>query len=263
MRKLSHYLRQAGSRAGLLPYWVLPYRWSGKTNKGYCTVCASPTVFVKKADWLRDFYVCARCHSIPRHRALIKVLNSFYPDWRELDMHESSPGGASSRYLARQCKRYSFSQYFLDVKPGDAKDGVRCENLEKMTFPDNHFDLLITQDVFEHVMHPAAAFKEIERVLKPGGAHVFTMPWYPKLKKTVQRARVSATGGIEFLQEPVYHKNPISVEGSLVTYDWGLDFPDLIYQSSGLCTTIYLEKDPAFGLEAEFLEVFISRKVNE
>ena len=31
-------------------------------------------------------------------------------------------------------------------------------------------------------MTPNKAFKEIERVLKPGGAHVFTVPWYHTLK---------------------------------------------------------------------------------
>ena len=44
-----------------------------------------------------------------------------------------------------------------------------------MTFENESFDLFITQDVFEHVMTPNKAFKEIERVLKPGGAHVFTV----------------------------------------------------------------------------------------
>jgi len=128
-----------------------------------------------------------------------------------------------------------------------------------MTFEENSLDLMMTQDVFEHVMNPAAAFKEISRVLKPGGGHVFTMPWYPKLKKTVQRVRMS-DNQIEFLEEPIYHGNPIDAKGSLVTYDWGIDFTDFIYRNSGMFTTIYLVNDKKMGLEAEFLEVFISRK---
>ncbi|MGQ0519368.1 class I SAM-dependent methyltransferase, partial [Bacillus sp. D-CC] len=51
---------------------------------------------------------------------------------------------------------------------------IRCENLEDMTFQNESFDLFITQDVFEHVMEPKKAFKEIERVLKPGGALLYT-----------------------------------------------------------------------------------------
>jgi SAM-dependent methyltransferase len=129
-----------------------------------------------------------------------------------------------------------------------------------MTFEDNSFDLTITQDVFEHVMNPLAAFKEIERTLKPGGAHVFTMPWYTQLNKTVQRARQLDNGEIEFLEEAIYHGNPIDSKGSLVTFDWGVDFVDLIYINSGMSTTIYREKDRSKGIDGEFLEVFISRK---
>jgi hypothetical protein len=35
------------------------------------------------------------------------------------------------------------------------------EDLEALTFPDESFDLVITQDVFEHVLRPAKAFAEI------------------------------------------------------------------------------------------------------
>jgi 2-polyprenyl-3-methyl-5-hydroxy-6-metoxy-1,4-benzoquinol methylase len=65
--------------------------------------------------------------------------------------------------------------------------------MSALTFADGTFDLIITQDVFEHVMQPAETFREIARVLKPGGAHIFTMPWYPNLQQTLQRARMNAS----------------------------------------------------------------------
>jgi SAM-dependent methyltransferase len=209
---------------------------------------------------LRDFYVCQKCYSIPRQRAIIVVLNRFYPEWKNLKIHESSPGGPSSKTIEKHCAEYTPTQFFQDVPLGKSKDDIRCENLEQMTFEDSSFDLTITQDVFEHVMNPLAAFKEIERILKPGGAHVFTMPWYPKLDKTLQRAKQLDNGEIEFLEEAIYHGNPIDSKGSLVTFDWGVDFIDLIYANSGMSTTIYREKDRSKGMDGEFLEVFISRK---
>lgn len=235
------------------------YSSQGKVNRGYCPICERRVFFLKKGEWLRDNYRCYSCNSIPRQRAIISALNVFYPDWRDLVIHESSPSGPASAYLARHCTHYSLSYFFQDIPYGDYKEGKRCENLEQLTFPDESLDLLITQDVFEHVMHPDLAFKEISRVLKVGGAHVFTMPWYPEQKKTVQRARLN-DNSIEFLEEPVYHGNPISQEGSLVTFDWGIDFTDFIYKNAGMFTTVYLEKDKNKGLEAEFLEVFVSRK---
>jgi SAM-dependent methyltransferase len=233
----------------------------GKTNIGYCPICDSRTIFIEKDTWLRDFYVCQRCGSIPRQRAIIYALNQFFPKWEELKIHESSPGGASSVVIEKQCADYTPSQFFQDTPLGKFRDGIRCENLEKMTFEDSSLDLMISQDVFEHVMNPADAFREIARILKPGGAHVFTMPWYPNLKNTVQRARQLSNGGVEYLEEAVYHGNPIDSKGSLVTFDWGLDFADFVYANSGISTMIYLVKDRNMGLDGEFLEVFISRKL--
>ncbi|MEO5999932.1 MAG: hypothetical protein ABIN89_24050 [Chitinophagaceae bacterium] len=108
-------------------------------------------------------------------------------------------------------------------------------------------------------MEPKKAFSEIARVLKPGGAHIFTTPWYPLIEKSVQRAKMEDNKLIH-LEEPVYHGNPIAADGSLVTFDWGRDFTRLIFDSSKLYTTVYLEKNIRYGLDGKFLEVFISVK---
>jgi len=232
---------------------------SGKANWGFCPICEKKTIFIKYNPWLRDHYQCINCHSIPRQRALINTLNIFYPKWPNVAIHESSPGGASSQYIGKKCKNYSYSYFFSDIQPGSYKDGALCENLEKMTFKNDLFDIFVTQDVFEHVNHPDMAFREIARVLKPGGIHIFTVPLYRELNETRPRT-VEKDGKIQHLLEPIFHGNPIDTKGSLVTFDYGMDLPELIIKSSGLITTIYLQKDPSMGLDAEFLEVFISRK---
>lgn len=228
-------------------------------HKGYCTICEKAVSFYKQSEWLRDDYKCASCGSIPRNRALVNVLNKFYPNWRNLAIHESSPGDPLSSFVRRSCANYSGSYYFEDVPRGEYKSGFRSEDLSALTFENESFDLFLTSDVFEHILEPEKAFSEIARVLKPGGAHVFTMPWYKEFDKTVQRASL-VDGKIVNLLEPVYHGNPISEDGSLVTFDWGKDFCDFIYRNSGMTTTIYLEKNHELGLDAEFLEVFISSK---
>jgi SAM-dependent methyltransferase len=229
-------------------------------HEGYCNLCEQPTVFAATGSWLRDHYKCRDCQSIPRNRALANALNLFAPDWRRLDLHESSPGGPLSAFLRRACPGYSSSHYFEDVARGEYHNGHRSEDLSAMTFPDGSFDVFCTSDVFEHVLEPERAFAEIARVLRPGGAHVFTMPWYPRLAETVVRARPDGAGGLEHVLKPVYHENPVSADGSLVTRDWGRDFVDIIYRCSGLYTTIHVHRDRALGLDGEFLEVFVSRK---
>ena len=229
-----------------------------KIKFGDCPICERKTIFYAKNDWLRDHYLCAFCGSIPRFRAIIKYIKLYYPNYRNMTVHESSPVGASSEYLKKNCEHYSSIHYFPEVPRGQMKDGFRCENLEALTFDDETFDLFVTQDVFEHIMNPEPAFKEISRVLKPGGAHIFTVPYYPDLKSSPRA--IEKDGEIIHLKEPVYHGNPVSSEGSLVTYDWGYDFVDYIYETTGMITTILDAYDPKSGIEAEFREVFISRK---
>lgn len=132
---------------------------AGKFNLGECPICERPAAFVKRGEWLRDEYLCVTCRSIPRHRALVVMLERLYPEWRDLHIHESSPGGASSEKLRVGCARYTSSYFYPDVEPGTYRDGVRCENLERLTFEDAAFDIVVTQDVFEHVLDPAAGFR--------------------------------------------------------------------------------------------------------
>ena len=45
-----------------------------------------------------------------------------------------------------------------------------------LDFPDNHFDLIVSVDVLEHVEDPARMMAEVGRVLAPGGLAVITFP---------------------------------------------------------------------------------------
>jgi SAM-dependent methyltransferase len=189
---------------------------------------------------------------------LIAVLEEHFPAWRALTIHESSPGGPASEKLARECQGNVATQFLPDTPPGAAKDGVRCEDLEALTSADGSFDLVVTQDVFEHVLDPARGFREMARTLKPGGAHVFTIPWY-SWKDTRIRA-VREKGAVRHLVDPDYHRNPIDPRGSLVVPEWGRDFCEFIEKHSGLKTRVVRLHDRRRGIDGEFREVFISRK---
>lgn len=174
-------------------------------------------------------------------------------------IHESSP---SNDFIRRYASDYTWSFFFEDVEPGTEHRGNRCENLEHLTFADNTFDLFVTQDVFEHVFEPARAVAEIMRVLKPGGAHVFTAPKHKGLKETRRRARLD-NGQIAYLLEAEYHGNPIGDGRSLVTWDYGDDFESCLWTWCGYPTVTYVTRDRSLGLDGEYLEVFVTRKVAE
>jgi hypothetical protein len=152
---------------------------SGKANLGRCLVCDHQTLFVETGPWLANHYRCVRCHSVPRWRGIIHVLESKFPDWRNLTIHECGAGGPATRKFRRESTRYSSSCYLVpEVPRGDVVGNVSCQDIEDLTFADESFDLVITQDVLEHVLRPDRAVAEIARILRSGGAHVFTVPIY-------------------------------------------------------------------------------------
>jgi len=193
------------------------------------------------------------------------AIEMFYPQWRTLNVHESSPaqGGVSLR-LQRECSGYTASFYDPTVPLGGIhpERGYRCENIEALTFPEASFDLFLTQDVFEHIFHPNRAIKEIDRVLKPGGAYIMTVPIVMKSSPSQRRAKIDEHGNIVNLKDAQYHGNPINERGILVTIDWGYDLLTyLSYHSSLHCTMVYID-DLSRGIRAEFIEVIVCSKAS-
>lgn len=87
----------------------------------------------------------------------------------------------------------------------------RVEDALNLSFPDNHFDLLISVDVMEHVGQPERMTEEIGRVLRPGGMAFVTFPQthFPWTYDPINRAlgrRAIAQGayafGHEYLVDP-------------------------------------------------------------
>ena len=232
-------------------------------NQGHCVICDSHVTFYSESDWLRDGYFCNNCHSIPRERALMYCIEKFYPNWKQLHIHESSPAerGASLK-LKNQCPNYIGTHYFPNFPLGKTHStGWRNEDLENLTFADESFDLMVTQDVMEHIFNPAKAFSEIARTLKTGGAHIFTVPIVNKEQPSKINAKKDENGNAIILGYPDYHGNPVDNQGSLVTMYWGYDICDFILKHSGLYTTIVYIDNLFLGIRAELIEVLISRKL--
>ncbi len=231
--------------------------------KGICPICEKDVTFESENDWLRDNFFCSGCGSIPRERALMRVIELFYPNWRDLNIHESSPAprGASLK-LRTECSNYTASHFYPDIPRGaiHPKSGYQSQDLESMTFENNSFDLFISQDVMEHIFDPEKAFKEVARVLKLGGAHIFTVPIINKANQSECWASRDGNGKIVYHHEPEYHGNPIDKKGSLVTMHWGYDIADFIQRAAGTPTTIVYIDDLERGIRAEFIEVLVSRK---
>lgn len=63
----------------------------------------------------------------------------------------------------------------LEIETGENIDYVG--SVESIPLPDESIDLVITQEVLEHVSNPSQAIKEINRVLKLGGVAYIQLPF--------------------------------------------------------------------------------------
>ena len=106
---------------------------------------------------------------------------------------------------------------------------------------------------------PDKAIAEIARTLKPGGAHIMSVPIVNKDRPATRRAALQ-DGKVVHFAEPEYHGNPVDDEGSLVTIDWGYDIADFLHHHSGMPTSMFVIDDLSQGIRAEYIEIVVSRK---
>lgn len=212
-------------------------------------------------EWYRDHLLCSNCQSLVRERAVALILNELVPNWRTLRIHESSPADRGiSKKLRLQAPRYLASYFFPDKAPGEFFGYMRNEDLERQTFFDNTFDIVLTLDVMEHVFKPDRVYQEIYRTLSPGGLYIHTFPirkWL--VDGAVQRADQKPDGTVEFLvQPPEYHGSPFG--NSLVTYDYGYDIGRVITDWAPFDVRIIRFSDQRHGIIGEYTEVIVCRK---
>lgn len=201
---------------------------------GYCFFCGKISIFWRLEENLRESMVCAECGSISRKRHVAKIIcgisgvNSIrdLSNHLALKIYNTDIGDQFSRKLSKSESFYQSASY-PDVKAGTIVGrNMSCQDLEKLTFSDGFFDIVITQDVLEHVRHFDLAIREIYRVLKPGGFHVFTVPLDLE-NNTKERVLTIDTKDV-FIEPLEYHGDSLRKSGILVYRTFGKDLPSVL-----------------------------------
>lgn len=168
---------------------------------------------------------CVRCAGSAITLSLVSVLKSVRPGFRGEALYELSARGPLFEFLRREVAELTTSDYFDDATPGSVRNGVLCQDVQRLTFVDGSFDVCTSTEVFEHVADDACGFREIRRVLRKGGLMVFTVPLM-RSQATVERATIR-NGKIRHLLPPVYHGDRIRGRGRVLVFrDYGLDIAD-------------------------------------
>ncbi len=203
-----------------------------------CSICGCPGPFTLPYDGasLRSAR-CELCGSQRRHRDVARVLlrevigadtqplTQCLDKFANIKIMEFQSSGVLHTIL-RSLPFYRCSEYFDDIAPGGRNiHGVECQDLYRLTLPRNFFDIVITQDIFEHTPDPWAAFLELHKIIKPGGKHIFTVPVHEAIN-TRTRARLAPDGNILCAMPPVYHGDPLRSDGALVFTDFGRELEE-------------------------------------
>ncbi len=203
---------------------------------GYCHACASITRFKVNSGELfgqepnlREGLICERCGLSNRNRLLASAIL------------EERRWGSNSRVLLFE--RFSLlydwlktifpeligKEYLSEVQiPGTIRNihgiEVRHESMTRTSFANNSFDLVLHNDVLEHVYDYLSALADSFRILSPNGVLIFTTPFFLRLPNNLNKATLNADGTITHHAEPEYHGNPMNSDGALTFhhYSWRL-----------------------------------------
>lgn len=220
----------------------------GKLANKHCSLCGENQEFLedKIITSHRENFKCFRCGGSLRQRLLAHAILAFFGELDETHLaqlaqrsigkariHEFGIVGPFSKYL-RTSPAYSQS-CLRGEKPEDSvlrsKD-FSYQDIRSTSFAPGSIELAISVEVLEHVFEPERAYKEVARILRPGGVHIFSTPLkFPLQANTTTRAEV-IDGEISFLQSPHYHRAP-GGQDSLVVSDFGKDI-QIAHQDSGM-----------------------------
>lgn len=205
---------------------------------GWCLACGRPSAFLvdmlsggrRTADgWVpnyRERLECAGCRLNNRQRVIAALMRQRLDGRAEpADVYLMEAVTPVYQWAAQtfSAHRVRGSEYLTPTAPsGTVIDGIRHEDVQAMSFADESLDLIVSNDVFEHVPDPWQGLRECARVLRRGGELLMSIPFDPGAQDSRARAVLRADG-VEHLAPPLFHGNPVSADGSLVFTDFGWD----------------------------------------
>lgn len=211
-----------------------------KLKSGICPLCGK-TLFLRY-NWDKWSVRCVKCGAAANSMALASVLNIKIDKWMEKTIYVNSASGPYFNFLKRHCEKLTNSLFFEDVSLGEYLKNIQCQDLQSLTYQDNFFEICTSAEIFEHVPDDKKAFKEIYRVLQPGGVLLFTVP-FEGSEYTIERAQ-GFGDSLKYLTLPEYHNDSMRGGKVLCYRDYGKDILKRLEDVGFIETEIIEPDDP-------------------
>jgi SAM-dependent methyltransferase len=193
--------------------WADPfYKW--RMSRSSCPSCAGRYFISLRPEPFMTR--CLKCSSNVTNLSLIPTIKEHQKAKTIESCWEMSTYGATLSYLQRSFHTVVQSEYFQEFASGELVNGVLNQDVQNSSFPDSFFDLITCNQVFEHVPDDLKGYSECFRILKKGGALIFSVPLYD-LPSTEMLAEL-VNGRIIFHAEPEYHDSRIAGPNSALTF---------------------------------------------
>jgi SAM-dependent methyltransferase len=226
----------------------------------HCPVCGGIALATGFSENLRETGRCRGCGSTNRNRQMALVACRAAGELTgapvrdlaalratALAVYNTEAQGALHDHLAAM-PGYRCSEYLgPGHEPGEVVGGTVHEDLVDLSYADATLDLVLSSDVLEHVPDPYRAHREIQRVLRRGGRHVFTVPFHQHAHLDDVRARTGENGAPELLADAIYHDDPVRPDGVLVYTIFGLEMLVRLAEL-GFDTRLYRLWEPWHGI---------------
>jgi SAM-dependent methyltransferase len=199
---------------------------------GFCAVCGRGSTFNTSfmysyettpdgkpiPNW-REHLDCISCGFTNRIRASLHYFYAWIKPALNDSIYITEQTTPLYRWLKAKHPELVGSEYFGNAVPfGEQRNGIRNEDLTRLTFPSDSFDYVLSFDVMEHVSDDIAAFKEVYRCLRPGGSFLFGAPFAKERSEKLIRATLNDDDSLNHLLPPEYHGNPVDRDNGALCF---------------------------------------------
>ncbi|MDC7806198.1 class I SAM-dependent methyltransferase [Luteimonas sp BLCC-B24] len=231
----------------------------GASLAGICDACGLADGFqpVQHPADIREGLHCKACGCMARQRAVARVLNEILDGVPSPDIYLTEqasplyvalrrrfPATVGTEYISRRWRRLRLMSWlwrhgvFQRIRHGD---------VTRLGDADASLDAVASLDVLEHVPDATAAFRELARVLRPGGCLVATVPFYQDAQVSTRVASLDAAGNVVFHGAPEYHGDPLG-GGVVCFHHFGWDLPETLTGAGFSSARLRYVRDPERGL---------------